>query len=106
MKINELNGFSHFSKVISLTLGEAQKFKILSVSPNPSDAFIDIQFENPMADDAIFDVYNALGELIFSEKNKGLTVQKRLNTEGWSSGVYLLKIQSKSEGASFRFVKK
>ena len=105
LKINEINGSSHFSKTIALHLGEAKTFKILSFSPNPTNTFLDIQFENPIKEATRFEVFNALGQLVFSEKTNTSIGSKRLNTEGLPVGVYALKISSGQTSETHKFLK-
>jgi beta-glucanase (GH16 family) len=106
LKINELNGSSFFSKTISLTKGKMQKVKIVSLSPNPTNGFLDIQLDNPKGEVATIEVFNTLGQLVFSEKIADWADKKRLNTEGWSSGVYFLKMSAGQTIETVRFLKK
>ncbi len=106
LKINELDGTFSFSKIISLTHNEVPRLKILSISPNPTNDFLDIEWHNPKAETIRFAVFNALGQLVFSEKAGDLSDKKRLNTEGWSSGVYFLKISAGQAVETARFLKK
>jgi hypothetical protein len=105
LKINETDGNFSFSKTIAVHLGEAKTFKILSVSPNPTDNFLDIQFENPTNETVTITVFNTFGQLIFSETLTALTASKLLNTEGWSSGTYLLKIKVGQAVETIHFIK-
>jgi hypothetical protein len=105
LKINETGGNSQFSKTIAVHLGEAKTFKILSVSPNPTDNFLDIQFENPTTDMVTFTIFNTFGQLVFSEKVTALTTSTLLNTEGWSAGIYFLKIKAGQSVQTIRFLK-
>ena len=106
LKINELDGSSHFSKVIVLKLGEAKKLKIVSASPNPTDAFLDIQFEHPTREATTLEVFNTLGQLLFSEKIPVSTTEKQLNTAALPSGSYVLKVKTAQIFDSLYFIKK
>ena len=106
LKMNNTNGSSQFSKTIVLTSNEAKNVKIISISPNPTDAFLDIQFETPRQEAIRFEVFNALGQLVFSEKMNTLTTSKRLNTEGLPAGIYSLKISTSQTSVTHKFFKK
>ena len=103
--MTDWSDISQYSKTVALTLGENKSVKVLSVSPNPTDAFLTIQLDNPKQETVTFSVYNTLGQLVFSEKTPISTVEKRISTEGWSSGRYLLKIVAGEAVETVRFFK-
>ena len=106
LKMNDINGSSQFSKIIVLTSNEAKNIKIISISPNPTNAFLDIQFENPRQEVVSFEVFNTLGQLVFEEKKNASLTSMRLNTEGLSAGIYNLKISIGLSFITHQFVKK
>ena len=106
LKMNDINGSSQFSKTIVLISNEAKKIKIISISPNPTNAFLDIQFENPRQEAVNFEVFNTLGQLVFSEKMNASTTSMRLNTEGLPTGIYTFKISTSQTSVTHHFLKK
>ena len=106
LKINELDGNSHFSKVIALKLSAAKKLKIVSISPNPTDAFLDIKLGNPTTEATTLEVFNTLGQLVFSEKIPISTTEKQVNTAALPSGSYVLKVKTAQIFDSLFFIKK
>lgn len=106
LKINDINGSSFLSKTIALSLDEVQTKKKVFVSPNPVQDFLDIQLDNLKTETVSFDVFNAFGQLVFTEKSNASTSSKRLNTEGWSKGVYFLKLSIGQSVETVHFIKK
>lgn len=58
---------------------------LISIYPNPTNGIVNI--ETPLIDVKSISVYNALGELVYSDSKSGAN-QTQLNTTTWSKGIY------------------
>jgi photosystem II stability/assembly factor-like uncharacterized protein len=78
--------------------------KILSVHPNPAQDEIIVDVQSPVNQDATIEIYNALGQNVFSQKTS-ISYTTHIDTRNLSGGVYLLKINSETGSVSQSFVK-
>ena len=83
LKINDLNGSSFFSKIISVKRSDTEGGKI-KVYPNPVNDILTI--ENVEGND--IEIINTLGQIVFSEKNVQHT---SFNIHHLKTGVYYIK---------------
>jgi hypothetical protein len=83
LKINDLNGSSFFSKIISVKRSDTEGGKI-KVYPNPVNDVLTI--ENAEGND--IEIINTLGQTVFSEKNVQHT---SFNIHHLKTGVYYIK---------------
>jgi len=76
---------------------------IMKVSPNPSNGIFNVEFDG-FSNNLEFEIYDAFGKLILSEKINTLNnpFSKELNLNFLSNGVYLLKA---SDGVKAKFEK-
>ncbi|MBS1650617.1 MAG: multicopper oxidase domain-containing protein [Bacteroidetes bacterium] len=66
----------------------------ISIYPNPANGIVNI--ETSLTDVNSIAVYNALGELVYSENKSGLH-QIQLNTNTWSKGMYNIIVNGKGK---------
>ena len=77
------------------------KNKSLRLSPNPTDAFVEVAFIGESSIESLsLQVFNAIGQLVFQLKN--VDENLKINVADWSAGIYFLKT---SDGQTARFVK-
>jgi Concanavalin A-like lectin/glucanases superfamily/Secretion system C-terminal sorting domain len=93
LKINDLDGKTTFSKIISLENGKIGR--VLKIYPNPVSDILTI--ENIDRQD--LEIVNILGQIVLSEK---ATMRTTFNIEHLQSGVYFVK----TGGQTVRFIKK
>jgi hypothetical protein len=87
-----------------LSVAETIKNNSFSVFPNPSQGIYQILFENKNTTDALIEVYDLQGRLIFNQQvNNYNTIKLDLSNE--SSGVYLLKVKTSDIQQVLRLVK-
>jgi len=64
----------------------------INIYPNPSDDIINIEIENP--NNAIIEIYNVNGTLIFSKAIH--SESEKIDISGFLRGVYLVKVKQDS----------
>lgn len=70
----------------------------ISVYPNPAKDKISIEFERPLKQAATIELYNLLGEKVFSLSNVH-NIKTEINVNSYSEGIYIIKIET--EGVIF-----
>jgi hypothetical protein len=68
--------------------------KSLMIYPNPTDQIVNIQFSITVKQSIKIRLINTIGEIIFIEdlQNYSGDYSKKINLEGYSKGIYFLKI--------------
>ena len=72
--------------------GDYKENGTIDIYPNPSDDIINIEIENP--NNAIIEIYNVSGTLIFSKVLH--SESEKIDISGFSRGVYLVKVKQDS----------
>jgi carboxypeptidase T len=74
---------------------DASKAFAAAAMPNPADAYTTITFkaDNSITGDSKLIIYNALGQLFYSEKTDATSGSILLNTSKWPNGVYYYSLQ-------------
>ena len=74
---------------------EQSDFYFSQNRPNPASDFTTIKFNgsDQWSEDAVLEVYNALGVKIFSQNIARGTAQVELDAKGWSSGTYMYRLR-------------
>jgi PKD repeat protein len=71
------------------------KFQLISISPNPTSAYINLNYIIPTSGEATVNLYNSSGEklkeLFSGNLEKGL-IRQNFNLETYSNGIYILEI--------------
>ncbi len=78
-------------------------FKI-NIYPNPATDQITIEF-NASKQNALIEVRNVLGEILYSEKLKSNTLSQSINVSEFSNGVYFVTLQSDKQKVVAKFIK-
>lgn len=87
---------------VQTSLGiEDFKQKGLSISPNPSDSFINLELPNNIKIDEI-KIFDALGKQIY----KSNQFKKNIDVTNWAKGVYILKVTSEGITRTKKILKK
>jgi hypothetical protein len=83
---------------ISRKVSVEEDNKVLFIYPNPANDIINISFSNDNINISELQLINPLGETIFIWKNQSHNTSLNLdiNTENYSSGLYLLLIKNKN----------
>jgi len=66
----------------------------LSIFPNPSNGLVTINVVNTDLTNVSFEVFNSLGQIVYSKKYSGLNASETINLSGMASGTYTVKIKS------------
>ncbi|MBK7030565.1 MAG: T9SS type A sorting domain-containing protein [Bacteroidales bacterium] len=78
------------------------KNSIISVSPNPSTAFLNVCFTDEKLDSSIeYSIYNFYGQLI----QKGVLNQQQIDVSALPLGTYLLSVTTSLKSKTVKFVK-
>jgi hypothetical protein len=77
--------------------------KIILLHPNPSQDEIVLDLHSPVKQDAVIEIFDAIGTRVFSDRRNIAAGSNsiRFDTKGLSGGMYLLR----AGGASQSFVK-
>ena len=77
----------------------------LSVFPNPTNDFLNLQLNLKQASEIKIEIYNSLGKIMFSSNQLTKTnkINERLSIQDLASGMYLLLVQSEQEQFSKKF---
>jgi len=67
----------------------------INVYPNPSNGIINIKFENTKPHSGNIEIFNEIGQLVFSKSFNSPTLFKTLDLRGLVKGNYILKIITK-----------
>jgi hypothetical protein len=89
LKINELNGTTHYSKVISVMCGRKDAQKDFSIFPNPTYDACTVEFHSNEVSNLEF--RDVMGRLIFIQSVDNPSMQLNTKALGLSSGVYFVK---------------
>ena len=99
-RLNVLGAVDHINKSCGGSTGEMD---ILSISPNPTNSFINIEYETPDYEPYLFEVYNALGQLVYqSEETPPRFTDKELQIDvrPWPQGTYYIRMSNGDESIS------
>ncbi|MBA3704664.1 MAG: PKD domain-containing protein [Bacteroidetes bacterium] len=79
---------------ISVGMNEEKKNNMFDVFPNPGNGLYTVRFLNVMDNDALIDVFNILGEKVFSEKIKttNAITEESIDLTSLPAGVFMLKL--------------
>jgi hypothetical protein len=69
--------------------------------PNPVNDELHIQFDKNPAEGSVLEIFDAIGELVYSEKMNSSSADVIIPTTDFASGIYLVRVN----GASGKFVK-
>lgn len=89
-------------------IDEAKSFKApLALFPNPAQNQVDIVLPDAQqAQDAVIDVVNQLGQLVYSEKQRLQPQQKiTINVSTFAKGLYILRVSTQSYAGEARLLK-
>ena len=76
----------------------------IKLHPNPTSEWLGLYWQNLPAESNIISIYDVLGKQVAQQKiNYGATTFRK-NIKNWAPGIYILKLQSGQETASWRFV--
>jgi hypothetical protein len=74
-----------------------------SIKPNPSKEHLNIRIENTNTLNYKIQVFDVLGKIVLEQSLSGLS--SSISVSNWKSGVYLVKISSKTFSQTKRFLK-
>ncbi|MFK7834305.1 MAG: T9SS type A sorting domain-containing protein [Winogradskyella sp.] len=107
VRINELEINTADSKLYAATYGRGLwrsnlynealsvtdfEFEDLSVYPNPAENEVYLKWNN--SEDVAVRIYNTLGKLMFYSKNVNLSNAYKINTSGFDTGIYFVKLNT------------
>jgi len=75
----------------------------ISIYPNPAQAVLNLNVENGELPDG-YTIYNSLGQTIAAAKITG-SASLSINTSGYSSGIYFIKVDKGQESKTLKFIK-
>jgi len=97
------NGERQFTNTQELVLNEQP----IQVFPNPFNGELNIELKNTIAGAAQIEVFDVVGQLVFSEKTNWQTgqISEKLDLNHLNAGAYFVKITTESGAASARVYK-
>lgn len=76
---------------------------LVTIFPNPARDYIEIRRVNTTRTDVIYEVIDAQGRTVFSERSSGVVY--RIDISRWAEGVYQLRIRHDGRWSSRKFIK-
>jgi Secretion system C-terminal sorting domain/FG-GAP-like repeat len=98
-----LTFYSGTSTVIGIETYNASQNLSLTVFPNPAGNFVQLKINSAVTDKYDLEIFNAIGEKIWTETIENNST--KVNTEHWSSGIYVAKVLSKNNFTNSTFQK-
>jgi hypothetical protein len=83
---------------ITVGLGETDKDALFTLYPNPVSGILNINTKETITDCQVF---NVQGQLMYSTKSGA----KEISTDGWASGIYIIRVTTEKGSAEKRVVK-
>ena len=87
----------------SVAISENILDKNYKIYPNPAQALINIEFEKAFSENYTISIVNVLGQTVYSKQTNDSKLQ--ISVDEFSSGIYLVKLQSEKGLWSRKFVK-
>lgn len=72
----------------------------VNVSPNPASNLVQLNFEKPLSQNGLWQLYNARGQEVLSEEIAGNNSAKMVSLKGLESGLYFYKLAVGNEKSS------
>ena len=79
--------------------------EMVSIYPNPVNDVLNISIGETADLPSAYSIYNNLGQVI-AQKSVSSNGDLSINTSGWSTGIYFIKIEKESAVKTLKFVKK
>lgn len=81
-------------QTVGLTLGQQENLlELLSISPNPCNETLNLDFTNPQAE-LEWRIFDVKGQLVANNKSKGLR-SHRVDVSSFNNGVYFLELRNR-----------
>lgn len=74
---------------------KAPSLSVISISPNPSNTFITINFSNPKNENNTLVIYNVAGQIV-QKMDKITGSEIKIENRNWESGIFFVKLQNDS----------
>jgi hypothetical protein len=97
---NRLKLYTYYDIPTSITENRTKVNKKILVYPNPAGDYIKITIDKP-SEGSELEIYDVLGERVFSKSIHPMTLRHRMNIANLPSGVYFVRIGAQVE----KFVK-
>ncbi|MFZ4399130.1 MAG: T9SS type A sorting domain-containing protein [Bacteroidales bacterium] len=65
-----------------------------NIFPNPSHGEFTLEINNPASDDLKLEIFNSIGQSVYTKKTRGRRIDEKINLSNLSSGVYSVKLIS------------
>lgn len=99
-----LAGVYYFGSDATLTNKNFDSLSTVSIYPNPASNELNINLSGDI-NTTIYSIYNTLGQSILTKK-VGSQADLKVNTSGFSNGVYFIKIEREGNTKTLKFIKK
>lgn len=99
-RLNVLGAVDHINKSCGGSTGEMD---ILSISPNPTNSYINIEYETPDYEPYLFEVYNALGQLVYQSEEippRFTDKELQIDVKPWPQGTYYIRMSNGDKSIS------
>ena len=103
-----LNVFNSANLVQEDCGGSTGDFEIIKVYPNPTSAIVRIEYQVPDFDEALLQVFNTLGQEVYTNKFNPSQFQIKteiIDASTWPEGTYFIRFQKGEEYITRKFVR-
>ena len=100
----DFDGTTTYSEIRHVFLERSIAPKDISVYPNPTDSWLQVDFTQPIEQEAYLELYNLAGQVVQSYELGVGTVQQELNVVDLPRGAYLLRIQMDGQHSTQKIV--
>ncbi len=98
----DFGGAISYSPIVTAALNNVGDIRLF---PSPATDFLKIQLEKPLAENAVWEIFDQVGRLMLSGKFMPENIGFELNTTELSEGVYVLRLSDGYETLVRRFQK-
>lgn len=99
----DFDGRFSYSKVVLATIGQASDIRLF---PSPASGFLKVQLEKPLAENAVFEIFDPAGRLAMSGEFSAENTDFEINTTELPEGIYALRLVAEREIFVRQFLKK
>ncbi|MFI5263123.1 MAG: choice-of-anchor D domain-containing protein [Candidatus Kapaibacterium sp.] len=101
-----ISGYSCGEQTISKSMNSRMPLKITAIYPNPATTSIAIDFDSPLLEDGVLEIFDALGNNKYYRGISGNSKKMTVDITSIPSGVYMARVLCGNIQATAPFIKK